>query len=76
MKKKFDYSSFEQESIERLKNGEALLGKDGILTPLIKQFLEKALEGEIENHLTDQERTATGNRRNGKRSKTVKTSSG
>lgn len=75
MKEKFNYEEFEKASIERLKKGESLLGKEGILTPLLKQFLEKALEGEIEHHLDEAERK-TGNRRNGKRGKQVKTSSG
>ncbi len=74
MKEKFNYEEFEKASIERLKKGESLLGKDGILTPLLKQFLEKALGGEIDHHLDESERK-TGNRRNGKRGKQVKTSS-
>ena len=72
---KFNYEEFEKASIERLKKGEALLGKDGILTPLLKQFLEKAMEGEMEHHLDEAERSK-GNRRNGKRKKQVRTSSG
>ena len=75
MKEKFNYEELEKGSIERLKQGESLLGKEGILTPLLKQFLEKALEGEIAHHLDEAERK-TGNRRNGKRGKQVKTSSG
>ena len=45
MKEDFDFEKFQADAIERLKKGEALLGKDGIMTPLLKQFLEKALEG-------------------------------
>lgn len=75
MKEPFDFEKFESEAIERLKKGEALLGKEGIMTPLLKRFLERALEGEIEDHL-DMEERRKGNRRNGKRSKQVKTSSG
>ena len=41
MKEKFNYEEFEKASIERLKKGESFLGKEGILTPLLKQFLEK-----------------------------------
>jgi len=75
MEEKFDFERFQAEAIERLKKGESLLGKDGIMTPLLKQFLEKALEGEIENHLDSKERQG-GNRRNGKSKKQLKTSSG
>lgn len=75
MKEKFDFEKFQSEAIERLKKGEALLGKDGIMTPLLKQFLEKALEGEMDYHLDEAERLK-GNRRNGKSKKQLKTSSG
>lgn len=75
MKENFDFEKFQAEAIERLKKGEALLGKDGIMTPLLKQFLEKALEGEIDHHLDEEERQK-GNRRNGKSKKQLKTSSG
>ena len=75
MKEAFDFEKFEQAAIERLKKGEALLGKGGIMTPLLKRFLENALEGEMEAHLEEGERIK-GNRRNGKRSKQVRTSSG
>lgn len=47
-KEKFDFESFQAQAIARLRSGDAVLGKEGILTPLLKQFLEKALEGEIE----------------------------
>lgn len=71
----FDFSKFEKEAIENLKDGQGLLGKEGVLTPLLKRFLEKALEGELELHLGEEERSK-GNRRNGKSNKKVKTSSG
>ncbi len=75
MKKQFDFEKFEEEAIERLKKGEALLGKEGIMTPLLKRFLEKALETELDHHLGEGEKQK-GNRRNGKNKKQVKTSSG
>ncbi len=57
-----------------MKNGESLLGKDGVLTPLLKEFLEGALDGELEAHL--EEDPAENNRKNGKGRKQVKTSIG
>ncbi len=45
------------------------------MTPLLKQFLESALEGEMDHHLDVKERQK-GNRRNGKSKKQLKTSSG
>lgn len=75
MEEKFDFEKFQAKAIARLKNGEPLLGKDGIMTPLLKQFLESALEGEMDHHLDVKERQK-GNRRNGKSKKQLKTSSG
>jgi len=71
----FNFNKFEKEAIESLKDGQGLLGKDGIMTPLLKRFLEKALEAEMDHHLNEEERN-TGNRRNGSSKKEVKTTSG
>jgi hypothetical protein len=49
----FDFSQFQKEAIDKLKSGQSLTGKDGILTPLIKEILEAALEGEMDSHLSD-----------------------
>jgi putative transposase len=75
MLEKFDFEKFEKEAIERLQKGDDLLGKGGIMTPLLKRILEKALEGELDHHLNEEERHS-GNRRNGRNRKQVKTSSG
>lgn len=71
----FDFDSFSQEAIQRLKQGEELTGKEGILTPLIKKILEQALEAELSQHFKDAE-TAAPNRRNGYNRKRVKSSQG
>lgn len=71
----FDFNKFEEQAIQQLQDGQGLLGKEGVLTPLLKRFLEKALEGELAHHLDEEERSK-GNRRNGKGSKQLKTSSG
>ncbi len=72
----FNFKQFQQEAIEKLKSGQPLTGKDGVMTPLIKQLLEAALEGEMESHLTDCKDDGQSNRRNGKNKKTVKTGTG
>ena len=59
--------------MERLKAGKGLLGAEGALTPLVKEFLEEALAGELEGHLAEKEE---GNRKNGSNRKTVRTSLG
>ena len=60
-------------ALKALREGQDLTGKDGILTPLIKQLTEAAMQAELEEHLGQEE---TPNRKNGKTSKTVKTLSG
>ncbi|EDP45862.1 IS256 family transposase [Rickettsiella grylli] len=74
MKQAILSKEFEAEAIARLKSGESLTGKDGILTPLIKQIIEASLEGELESHLLSESKTPElSNRRNGKTSKVLKT---
>jgi putative transposase len=70
---KFDFDDFEKEAISRLKSGEELTGKDGILTPLVKKILEKALEAELEQHIQDDD---FPNRRNGHLKKQMKSGHG
>ncbi len=69
----FDFEQFKHQAHQQLKDGASLLGAEGVLTPLIKQFLEESLEAELDAHL-DQDTTA--NRRNGKGKKRVRTSLG
>lgn len=69
----FDFEAFKKQAQARLKKGESLLGKEGVFTPLLKEFLEESLEGELDAHLEDSEGL---NRRNGKGKKRVKTSMG
>lgn len=72
----FDFSLFQKEAIDKLKSGQSLTGKDGILTPLIKEIIEAALEGEMDSHLQDCKTQDQANRRNGKLRKTMKTGTG
>lgn len=65
----FDFN----EALSALRNGGNLTGKDGILTPLIKQLTEAALAAELETHLDTPD---VNNRKNGYTKKTVKSSSG
>ena len=46
------------------------------MTPLIKQILEAALEGEMDAHISECKDDGQPNRRNGKMKKTVKTGTG
>ena len=72
MKEEFDFESIKNKAIEQLKAGKPLLGKDGAFAPLLESILNAALEGEMDAHLTEEERQ-TGNRRNGKMQKQVQT---
>jgi len=74
MEKEFNYENFEREAIEQLRAGRGALGKDGVLTPLLKRFLEKALQSELDLHLAETKEMP--NRRNGKGSKRVRSSVG
>ena len=71
----FNYTDFKAEAIEKIKSGQPLTGKGGILTPLLKELLESALEGELDAHLLENRDAGISNRRNGKSSKQVQTSS-
>ncbi len=61
------------ETLKQLQSGKNLLGTDGILTPLIKQLTEAALQAEIEHYLST---TSIDTRKNGYTRKTVKSTSG
>lgn len=71
----FNYNEFKSEAIEKIKAGQPLTGKGGIFTPLLKELLESALEGELDAHLLENRESGIANRRNGKSSKYVQTSS-
>jgi len=71
----FDFEAFQREAIKQLKAGKPIGGKDGVLTPLIKQIVESALKGELQAHL-DEEPTEAKNRKNGKSSKTMRSDYG
>lgn len=62
-----------EQAIKAIQSGQDLTGKDGFLTPLIKQITEAALKAELEQHL---ENDAQPNRKNGSSKKTVKSSVG
>lgn len=70
-----DYEQMKKKALEQLRSGKSLYGKDGAFAPLLKSFLDAALEAELENHLDEEERSA-GNRKNGKSTKQVRTSDG
>ncbi|MCP4061934.1 MAG: IS256 family transposase [Gammaproteobacteria bacterium] len=69
MEYKFDMEN----ALKDLRSGKGLIGKDGVLTPLIKKLSEVVLVGELEHHLSESE---DSNRKNGTSPKTIRTGSG
>jgi len=74
-KHSLDLEKIQRQFLEEFRSGKPTFGKDGALAPVLKHFLEAALDAEMELHLDEQERQQ-GNRRNGKISKQVRTSEG
>jgi putative transposase len=74
-KESTEYIAMRDLALEQLKSGKSLTGKDGVFAPILKEFLESALEAEMNEHLDEEERSL-GNKRNGKGQKTVKTGVG
>lgn len=72
---KEDQQNLEKKALEQFMSGKSLFGKDGAFAPMLKNFIEKALEAEMDGHLSDTERS-NGNKRNGKGKKTIKSGVG
>lgn len=68
----FDWKTFENEAIARLLKGDELSGSDGILTPSIQRLLQARIDGEMQAHVAENR----PNRRNGSKSKQVKSTQG
>lgn len=67
-----DFNELKARILEEIKAGKPLFGKDGALAPMIENIVNAVLEGEMDAHLT-QETRESGNRRNGKMDKQVRT---
>jgi putative transposase len=71
----FDYEALKKKTLEQFRSGKSLFGKDGAFAPLLKDFLEAALDAEMDAHLHDSVRQQ-GNRKNGHNRKLLKTGEG
>jgi transposase-like protein len=77
MKEELETNTFDfNEAVQQLLSGKKISGKDGVLAPLVKQLVEAALEAEVESHITQDVLSGNKNRRNGKTSKTIKSTDG
>ena len=70
-----ELDQLQKKALEQFKSGQPLLGKDGAFAPMLKQFLEAALQAEMDAHLSEEQRQ-DGNKRNGKGTKTIKSAEG
>ena len=56
---KEEQTELEKKALSQFMSGKSF-GSDGAFAPMLKSFIEKALEAEMEAHLSDEER-ANGN---------------
>ena len=64
-----------KEALQQFKEGKSVFRKGGAFAPLIQSVVEAALQEEMDNHLTEEER-AQNNKRNGSKKKKIKTTDG
>lgn len=74
-KEAFDYEALKKKTMEQFRSGKDLFSKGGAFAPLLKDFLEAALQAEMEEHLA-QEDPELNNRKNGYNTKSLKTGAG
>lgn len=74
-KEVFDYEALKKKTLEQFRSGKSLYGKGGAFAPLLKEFLEAALQSELDGHLGGEE-PEENNRKNGYTTKQLKTDSG
>ena len=70
-----ELNQIQEKALKQFRTGQPLFGKGGAFAPILKQFLEKALDAEMEAHLDENSR-AEGNKRNGRGEKTIKSNAG
>lgn len=70
-----ELKALKQKAIAQLLKGESLYGKDGAFGPMLKEIIDTMLDAELSAHLTAEQRGA-GNKKNGHKTKTLKTSVG
>jgi putative transposase len=71
----FDYEALKKKALEQFRSGKDLFSKGGAFAPLLKDFLEAALQAELDEHL-EQEDEDQNNRKNGYNTKLLKTGAG
>jgi len=74
-KEAFDYEALKKKTLEQFRSGKDLFSKGGAFAPLLKDFLEAALQAELDEHL-EQGDDEQNNRKNGYNTKLLKTGAG
>lgn len=70
-----EQETLEKKALSQFMSGKSLFGKDGAFAPMLKQFIETALEAEMSEYLSKTPKKKS-NKRNGKGKKTIKTAEG
>jgi len=70
-----EIDKLQEKALTQLKSGQSLFGSDGAFAPMLQSFIEVALQAEMDAHLDTAQRRG-GNKRNGKGTKTIKSSAG
>lgn len=70
-----EFNAMRDKALEQLMSGKSLTGEGGVFEPMLKQFLESALEAEMDGFLDEKQRKQK-NKRNGRGKKRIKSSSG
>lgn len=65
-----------EEVLRRLYQGDDIIGERGIFTDLLQALVNASLDGEMDGHLSSEKENDPTNRRNGKLSKTVRSTVG
>jgi transposase-like protein len=74
-KEAFDYEALKKKTLEQVRSGKGLFSKGGAFAPLLKDFLEAALQAELEEHLAVED-AEQNNRKNGYTTKQLRTDGG
>ena len=74
----FDFGKYEAEVVSGLMSGKGLFGEEGLLKPLIARFVETALDAELSHHISEssESQDKVPNKRNGRRSKKIRSEVG
>jgi len=70
-----ELDQLQKKALQQFLSGDSLFGEDGAFAPMLKKFIETALQAEMDTHLDEKQRQ-NGNKRNGKGSKTLKSAAG